>query len=176
MDSRLTRPAADRVMSGPEAFTSGTTPKTFQRIAPRPSKNVSPPRIESPCTRTTARQTIPRSHRMTCSAENGDQPLSLISPCICSRTADANRVPGAIACSRYFLAGSGSSDNRAGSNARSYDGAEFHSPTRFYKNSIMTYTYGKALLTPGQRVGYIALSPFMDDLDELRTIIYSTRF
>ena len=56
-----------------------------------------------------------------------------------------------------------------------YDGARFHSPTKFYKNSIMIYTYGKTLLTPGQRIGYIALSPRMDDLEELRTILYSSQ-
>jgi aspartate aminotransferase len=56
-----------------------------------------------------------------------------------------------------------------------YDDAKFHSPTTFYKNSIMIYTYGKTLLTPGQRVGYIALSPRMDDLEELRTILYSSQ-
>ena len=56
-----------------------------------------------------------------------------------------------------------------------YDGAKFHSPTKFYKNSIMIYTYGKTLLTPGQRIGYIALSPRMDDLEELRTILYSSQ-
>ena len=56
-----------------------------------------------------------------------------------------------------------------------YDGASFHSPVKFYRNSIMIYTYGKTLLTPGQRVGYIALSPRMDDVDELRTILYSSQ-
>ena len=56
-----------------------------------------------------------------------------------------------------------------------YDGALFHSPTKFYKNSIMIYTYGKTLLTPGQRVGYIALSPYMDDLEGLRAIVYSNQ-
>jgi aspartate aminotransferase len=54
-----------------------------------------------------------------------------------------------------------------------FDGATFHSPTRFYKNSIMIYSYGKTLLTPGQRVGYLALSPHMDDLEGLRTIMHS---
>jgi aspartate aminotransferase len=39
----------------------------------------------------------------------------------------------------------------------------------------MIYTYGKTLLTPGQRIGYIALSPRMDDLEELRTILYSSQ-
>ncbi len=56
-----------------------------------------------------------------------------------------------------------------------YDGAKFHSPTKFYKNSIMVYSYGKTLLTPGQRVGYIALSPRIDDAEELRTILYSSQ-
>jgi aspartate aminotransferase len=56
-----------------------------------------------------------------------------------------------------------------------YDGATFHSPTKFYRNSIMVYSYGKTLLTPGQRVGYIALSPNMDDLAGLRTILLSSQ-
>ena len=56
-----------------------------------------------------------------------------------------------------------------------YDGARFHSPAEFYKNTIMIYTYGKTLLTPGQRVGYIALSPGMDNLEELRTILLSSQ-
>lgn len=56
-----------------------------------------------------------------------------------------------------------------------YDRAAFHSPTKYYRNSIMIYTYGKTLLTPGQRIGYIALSPEMDDLEELRTILYSSQ-
>jgi aspartate aminotransferase len=56
-----------------------------------------------------------------------------------------------------------------------YDGVEFHSPTKFYKNSIMVYSYGKTLLTPGQRVGYIALSPRIDDVEELCTILYSSQ-
>jgi aspartate aminotransferase len=56
-----------------------------------------------------------------------------------------------------------------------YDGATFHSPAMFYKNSIMVYSYGKTLLTPGQRIGYIALSSQMDDLEGLRAILYSTQ-
>jgi aspartate aminotransferase len=56
-----------------------------------------------------------------------------------------------------------------------YDGVEFHSPTKFYKNSIMVYSYGKTLLSPGQRVGYIALSPEIDGAEELRTILYSSQ-
>ncbi len=36
-----------------------------------------------------------------------------------------------------------------------FDGARFESPMNFYRNSIMVYTYGKTLLTPGQRIGYV---------------------
>ncbi len=56
-----------------------------------------------------------------------------------------------------------------------YDGAEFHSATNFYSNSIMIYTYAKALLAPGQRVGYVALSPEMDGLEQMRTAISSSQ-
>lgn len=44
-----------------------------------------------------------------------------------------------------------------------FDGREFHSPTRHYANSLLLYTYGKTLLAPGQRIGYIALPPTMPD-------------
>jgi aspartate aminotransferase len=56
-----------------------------------------------------------------------------------------------------------------------FDRAAFNSPTRFYTNSIMIYSYGKTLLTPGQRVGYLALAPRMDELEGLRTIMHSTQ-
>jgi aspartate aminotransferase len=56
-----------------------------------------------------------------------------------------------------------------------YDGLTFHSPTKFYRNSIMIYSYGKTLLTPGQRVGYIALSPQIEDAAALRTILFSSQ-
>jgi len=56
-----------------------------------------------------------------------------------------------------------------------YDGAKFHSPAEFYKNTIMVYSYGKTLLTPGQRLGYIALSPQMEEVEELRTILFSSQ-
>lgn len=42
-----------------------------------------------------------------------------------------------------------------------YDARPFHSPTSFYPYSMLVYTYGKTLLTPGQRIGYIALPPNM---------------
>jgi aspartate aminotransferase len=56
-----------------------------------------------------------------------------------------------------------------------FDGARFESPTNFYRNSIMVYTYGKTLLTPGQRLGYVALSPEIEEREELRTAIFSSQ-
>lgn len=46
--------------------------------------------------------------------------------------------------------------------------ARFVSPCRFYPYTLINYTYGKILLTPGQRMGYIAIAPDMPDRDILR--------
>ena len=53
-----------------------------------------------------------------------------------------------------------------------FDGQPFHSPTRYYPNSLLIYTYGKTLLTPGQRIGYIALPPDLPDHARLRDAIF----
>ena len=53
-----------------------------------------------------------------------------------------------------------------------FDGAEFHTPAAFYPGSFMLYTYGKTLLTPGQRIGYIALPPAMPDRERLRPALF----
>lgn len=48
-----------------------------------------------------------------------------------------------------------------------YRGQEFHSPTEYYPNSLLIYTYGKTLLAPGQRIGYIAVpssNPYREHL------------
>jgi len=42
-----------------------------------------------------------------------------------------------------------------------FDGARYISPTESYPHSLLVYTYGKQLLTPGERIGYIALPPTM---------------
>jgi aspartate aminotransferase len=46
-------------------------------------------------------------------------------------------------------------------------GAEFRSPVEFYPASFLIYTYGKTLLTPGQRIGFIAVSPEMPNLEHV---------
>jgi aspartate aminotransferase len=44
-----------------------------------------------------------------------------------------------------------------------FDGHHFESPTSAYPWSLLIATYGKTLLTPGQRLGYIALPPTMPE-------------
>jgi aspartate aminotransferase len=53
-----------------------------------------------------------------------------------------------------------------------YDGNAYHSPSAFYPNSFVIYTYGKTLLTPGQRMGYIALPPTMPDREGIRSGLF----
>jgi aspartate aminotransferase len=52
-----------------------------------------------------------------------------------------------------------------------FDDRSFTSPTSFYPDSFMVYTYGKTLLAPGQRIGYIALPPALAGKEELRDAI-----
>ena len=42
-----------------------------------------------------------------------------------------------------------------------FDGHSFTSPATVYPWTLISYSYGKILLTPGQRLGYLALSPLM---------------
>ena len=42
-----------------------------------------------------------------------------------------------------------------------FDGARFVSPAQFYPFTLLCYSYGKTLLSPGQRLGYLALPPSM---------------
>ena len=54
-----------------------------------------------------------------------------------------------------------------------FDGRVYPSPTCFYPNSFLVYTYTKVLLAPGERLGYIALPPEMPRRDEMRSIIFA---
>jgi aspartate aminotransferase len=53
-----------------------------------------------------------------------------------------------------------------------FDGRAFHSPAEVYPDTIVTYSYGKTLLTPGMRLGYIAVPPTMDDRVALRDRVF----
>ncbi len=49
-----------------------------------------------------------------------------------------------------------------------YDGRAYPSPTAYYPYTLLIYTYGKTLLSPGQRIGFIALPPAMPEREPLR--------
>lgn len=46
-----------------------------------------------------------------------------------------------------------------------FDGRPFTSPAAIYPHTLVSYSYGKVLLAPGQRIGYLALSPLMPERD-----------
>lgn len=49
-----------------------------------------------------------------------------------------------------------------------FDGRPFHSPAEVYPDTMITYSYGKTLLAPGMRIGYVTVPPTMSGRDELR--------
>jgi aspartate aminotransferase len=49
-----------------------------------------------------------------------------------------------------------------------FDDHPFHSPVAFYPRSLLLYSYGKVLLAPGERIGYIAMPPDNPDREMLR--------
>jgi aspartate aminotransferase len=53
-----------------------------------------------------------------------------------------------------------------------FDDRTFTSPASFYPRTFLIYSYGKILLAPGQRIGYIAMSPSMPEREELRTTLF----
>ncbi|MFF2274279.1 aminotransferase class I/II-fold pyridoxal phosphate-dependent enzyme [Agromyces sp. NPDC058126] len=54
-----------------------------------------------------------------------------------------------------------------------YDGVRFRSPVEFYPWSFLAYSYGKTLLSPGERIGYLAVPPTMPAAarDEIRSAV-----
>ncbi len=46
-----------------------------------------------------------------------------------------------------------------------FDGRGFTSPAAIYPWTLISYSYGKVLLAPGQRLGYLAVSPLMPASD-----------
>lgn len=54
-----------------------------------------------------------------------------------------------------------------------FDGIRFHSPVEYYPYSFLAYSYGKTLMMPGQRIGYLAMPPTMPlgDREQLREAI-----
>lgn len=52
-----------------------------------------------------------------------------------------------------------------------FSDAEFHSPSEFYAYTLISYSYGKVLLTPGERVGWLAISPSVPDREAVRRAV-----
>jgi aspartate aminotransferase len=53
-----------------------------------------------------------------------------------------------------------------------FDGRRFHSPSEHYPHTLIAYSYGKVLLAPGQRIGFLAPAPAMPDREALRQAIF----
>lgn len=58
-----------------------------------------------------------------------------------------------------------------------FDGRDFTSPAALYPWTLISYSYGKVLLAPGQRLGYLAISPLMPAADRqaLRDAMFSAQ-
>ncbi len=58
-----------------------------------------------------------------------------------------------------------------------FDAIPFVSPAAVYPWTLIDYSYGKVLLAPGQRIGYLAISPLMpgDDRQALHDALFSTQ-
>ncbi|MFN8592180.1 MAG: aminotransferase class I/II-fold pyridoxal phosphate-dependent enzyme [Thermomicrobiales bacterium] len=52
-----------------------------------------------------------------------------------------------------------------------FQGSTFHTPAEFYPYTLIAYSYGKTLLSPGQRIGYLALPPALPEREALREAI-----
>ncbi|HEX8079104.1 MAG TPA: aminotransferase class I/II-fold pyridoxal phosphate-dependent enzyme [Jatrophihabitans sp.] len=57
-----------------------------------------------------------------------------------------------------------------------FDGRRFASPTAHYPYSFLVYSYAKTLLTPGQRLGYLALAPSMPDRARMRRAVLVAQY
>ncbi|HEX2142469.1 MAG TPA: aminotransferase class I/II-fold pyridoxal phosphate-dependent enzyme, partial [Candidatus Limnocylindria bacterium] len=55
-----------------------------------------------------------------------------------------------------------------------FDGRGYTSPSQVYPHTVITYSYGKTLLAPGQRIGYVTVPPSLpaDDRAAMRERIF----
>jgi aspartate aminotransferase len=57
-----------------------------------------------------------------------------------------------------------------------FDGREYTSPSQLYPHTIVTYSYGKTLLAPGQRIGFLTVPPTLPERAEVREEILLQQF
>lgn len=56
-----------------------------------------------------------------------------------------------------------------------FDGARALSPSQVYPHTLVAYSYGKQLLAPGMRIGYLTWAPNMPDRERLRDDVFITQ-
>ena len=54
-----------------------------------------------------------------------------------------------------------------------FDGRTAPSPAELYPHTVITYSYGKTLLAPGQRIGFLTVPPTLPERAELREEIFT---
>ncbi|TMB53364.1 MAG: aminotransferase class I/II-fold pyridoxal phosphate-dependent enzyme [Chloroflexi bacterium] len=57
-----------------------------------------------------------------------------------------------------------------------FDGRRFDSPSQVYPHTVITYSYGKTLLAPGQRIGYLTVPPTLPERGQIRDEIVMQQF
>lgn len=57
-----------------------------------------------------------------------------------------------------------------------FDGRVFHSPAEVYPHTLISYSYGKQLLAPGMRLGYLTWPPTMPERERLREDAFLQQF
>ena len=53
-----------------------------------------------------------------------------------------------------------------------FSDASFTSPAQYYPGTLISYSYGKVLLTPGQRIGWLAWTSQMPERKSLRSAVW----
>jgi aspartate aminotransferase len=53
-----------------------------------------------------------------------------------------------------------------------FDGRGYTSPAQLYDHTMITYSYGKTLLAPGQRIGFLTVPPTLPGREELREAVF----
>jgi aspartate aminotransferase len=53
-----------------------------------------------------------------------------------------------------------------------FDETTFHSPAEAYPYTVIAYSYGKQLLAPGMRIGYLTVPPTMPDREAFRQAVF----
>ncbi len=56
-----------------------------------------------------------------------------------------------------------------------FDGRGFRTPASVYPHTLIAYSYAKKLLTPGERIGYLAIAPSCPDRQQLREALFPTQ-